>query len=95
MMEQLKLNNESISAAINELIKNDPESHLLLNMSNVKYISSSALRIIVSSMRKLTESGRKLKLCEINYAIKETLETTHILDLLDISNKEEEALKKF
>jgi len=84
-----------IEQEINSLIQREPESHLLLNMSSVKYISSSALRIIVSTMRKLTESGRKLKLCEIHDSVKETLETTHILDLLDISVKEEDALKKF
>jgi len=84
-----------IEKEINSIIKNEPEAHLLLNLSDVEYMSSSGLRIFVSTMRILKESKRKLKLCNMNNAVKKIFEVVELMDMFDIFDSEEEAVSSF
>jgi len=84
-----------IEKEINNIIQSQPDSHLLLNLKDVEYMSSSGLRIFVSTMRILKESKRKLKLCNMNNAVKKIFEVVELMDMFDIYESEEEALKSF
>ncbi len=84
-----------IEKEINSIIQNEPDSHLLMNLKDVEYMSSSGLRIFVSTMRILKESKRKLKLCNMNNAVKKIFEVVELMDMFDIFETEEEALKTF
>jgi anti-sigma B factor antagonist len=84
-----------IEKEINKLIKDDPDSHLLLNLAGVEYMSSSGLRIFVSTMRILKESNRKLKLCSMNNAVKKIFEVVELMDMFEIYETEEEAIASF
>jgi anti-sigma B factor antagonist len=84
-----------IEKEINKLIKDDPASHLLLNLAGVEYMSSSGLRIFVSTMRILKESNRKLKLCSMNNAVKKIFEVVELMDMFEIYETEEEAIASF
>ena len=66
-----------IEKEINKIINDDPSSNLLLNLSDVEYMSSSGLRIFVSTMRILKETKRKLKLCNMNSAVKKIFEVVN------------------
>ncbi len=84
-----------IEKEINKLIKDEPNAHLLLNLSGVEYMSSSGLRIFVSTMRILKESNRKLKLCNMNSAVKKIFEVVELMDMFEIYDTEEEAIASF
>jgi len=84
-----------IEREINNIIQNESGSHLLLNLKDVEYMSSSGLRIFVSTMRILKESKRKLKLCEMNSAVKKIFEVVELMDMFDIFESEDAALKSF
>lgn len=84
-----------IEKEINRIIKDEPQAHLLLNLAEVEYMSSSGLRIFVSTMRILKESQRKLKLCNMNNAVKKIFEVVELMDMFEIYDSEEEALKSF
>ncbi len=84
-----------VEKEINKIINNEPTCHLLLNLSDVEYMSSSGLRIFVSTMRILKESKRKLCLCNMNSAVKKIFEVVELMDMFDIYETEEEALKSF
>ncbi len=84
-----------IEKEINRIIKDEPKAHLLLNLAEVEYMSSSGLRIFVSTMRILKESQRKLKLCNMNNAVKKIFEVVELMDMFEIYDSEEEALKSF
>ena len=84
-----------IEKEINNVIQNEPDSHLLLNLKDVEYMSSSGLRIFVSTMRILKESKRKLKLCNMNSAVKKIFEVVELMDMFDLYESEEEAVKSF
>ena len=84
-----------IEREINKIIKDEPAAHLLLNLQDVEYMSSSGLRIFVSTMRILKETNRKLKLCNINSAVKKIFEVVELMDMFDIHESEGEALDSF
>ncbi len=84
-----------IEKEINKIIQNEPDVHLLMNLHSVEYMSSSGLRIFVSTMRILKEQKRMLKLCNMNNAVKKIFEVVELMDMFDIYDSEEEALKSF
>ncbi len=84
-----------IEKEINKLIKDEPNAHFLFNLSGVEYMSSSGLRIFVSTMRILKESNRKLKLCNMNSAVKKIFEVVELMDMFEIYESEAEALASF
>jgi anti-anti-sigma factor len=84
-----------IEREINRIIKEEPSVNLLLNLQDVEYMSSSGLRIFVSTMRILKENNRKLKLCNINSAVKKIFEVVELMDMFDIHESESDALESF
>ena len=84
-----------VEKEINKIIEQEPQSNLLLNLGQVEYMSSSGLRIFVSTMRVLKESKRKLKLCNMNNAVKKIFEVVELMDMFEVHETEEEALRHF
>ena len=84
-----------VEKEINKIIQDKPDCHLLLNLKDVEYMSSSGLRIFVSTMRILKESRRMLKLCNMNNAVKKIFEVVELMDMFDIYDTEDDALKSF
>ncbi len=84
-----------IEAELNNIIRDNKTCHLLLNLKDVEYMSSSGLRIFVSTMRVLKESRRKLKLSNMNNAVKKIFEVVELMDMFDIYETEDEALRSF
>ena len=70
-----------------------PESDFILNLEGIEYMSSSGLRILVALMRHLKSKNRKLKLCNMNIAVKKIFEVVELMDMFDIYDSEDEALK--
>jgi len=81
-----------IEKEINELIKSEAKSNFILNLKDVEYMSSSGLRIFVSTMRILKESKRKLALSNMNNAVKKIFEVVELTDMFDIFDTEDEAI---
>jgi len=84
-----------IEKEINKIIQNETDTHLLMNLNDVEYMSSSGLRIFVSTTRILKEQKRMLKLCNMNNAVKKIFEVVELMDMFDIYDTEEEALTYF
>ncbi len=84
-----------IENGINDLLKNNSDFHMLLNLKDVEYMSSSGLRIFVSTMRILKESHKLLKLSNMNSSVKKIFEVVELMDMFDIYKTEEEALESF
>lgn len=74
------------------LIEENPNENLVLNLSEVEYMSSSGLRVFVSIMRNLKEKNRMLKLSNLSLAVKRVFEVVELMDMFDIYNDEQEAL---
>ena len=69
------------------------EGDMIINLGQVSYISSSGIRIFVGMVRELGRQGRKLKLCNITAPVKKVFDVVELLDLFEVYNSEEEAVK--
>lgn len=78
---------------INSLIMANPGSDFVLNLRDVEYMSSSGLRIFVSTMRVLKESKKKLKLTNMNAAVKKIFEVVELMDMFDIHENDDDAVR--
>lgn len=82
-----------IEEELDRLILMEPASHFIVNMQDVEYISSSGLRIIVSTMKTLKANKRKMLLCCINKAVRKVFEIVEIINIFQIFDTEEKALE--
>ncbi len=82
-----------IEKDIQKLIDENPEKSLIVNLSEIEYMSSSGLRVLVAVMRILKTNGQNLKLCHLNAAVKKIFEVVELMDMFDIYETEEEALR--
>lgn len=82
-----------IEKDLNDLIEQNPDKNLVINLDEIEYMSSSGLRVLVAIMRQLKSNDRSLKLCHLNTAVKKIFEVVELMDMFDIYDTEEEALK--
>ena len=68
---------------------------LVLNFSNVEYLSSAALGKLITLNKKVNGAGGKLVLCAIDPQIKEVFEITKLDRLFNIQKDEQSALQVF
>ena len=67
------------------------EYFLLFNLANVEYMSSSGLRVFISSMRKLKEKKGEIRLCNMSESVRKILKIVDLEGMFNIYNSEEEA----
>ena len=68
---------------------------ILLNFSNVEYLSSAALGKLITLNKKVNGSGGKLILCNIDPTIYEVFEITRLNKLFNIQKDEQGGLQAF
>ena len=68
---------------------------ILLNFSNVEYLSSAALGKLITLNKKLQQAGGKLILCNIDAQIFEVFEITKLDRFFKIIKEEQAALQAF
>ena len=62
-------------------------SVMLLDLGEVRFVSSTALGMIVSLHKVLKSQGGRLTLCDVNEHLLELFEVTQLTRLLDIRQK--------
>ncbi|MCB1142943.1 MAG: STAS domain-containing protein [Leptospiraceae bacterium] len=75
-----------------QILTNHPKTNILLNMKELKYISSSGLRIIVSLRSALQAANLKFKICNMGKNVREIFELTKVVQFFKIYEDEESAL---
>src|SRR5262245_7071100 len=68
---------------------------LVLNFSNVEYLSSAALGKLVTLNKKVNGAGGRLVLCNIDPSIYVVFEMTKLNKILNIQKEEQAALQSF
>jgi anti-sigma B factor antagonist len=89
---------EQIQVIGEQLISLASESgrkQMLLNFSNVEYMSSAVLGMLVTLNKKIKAAGGKLVLCNIDPQIREVFEITKLDKLFVNRGEEQEALQAF
>jgi anti-sigma B factor antagonist len=70
-------------------------NRLLLNMKGVDYISSSGLRVVLSTGKKLNVSKGKLVFCGLNTSVGEVFRVSGFNSIFPVFDSEQEALDSF
>lgn len=71
------------------------EDKILIDCSNMDYVSSSGLRILLMALKKITLAKGKFVLCSLQDNIREIFEISGFTNIFEIYGNREEALKVF
>jgi len=82
-----------IEKKIIEVISANPECNLIINLTDVDYVSSAGLGVFISIMSKLKKSQRKLALCSLNYTVRRIFNVVKFYDMFDVFKTEIEAIE--
>src|SRR5215217_5075929 len=77
------------------LVDEEGSRKILLNFSNVEYLSSAALGKLITLNKKLQQAGGRLILCNIDAQIFEVFEITKLDRFFKIIKDEQAALQAF
>src|SRR5215813_8025387 len=85
-------NIQIIGEQLLSLVEELGRTKILLNFSNVEFLSSAALGKLIVLNRKLTEVGGKLVLCSIDRNIYDVFEITRLNKVFTIAKDEQDGL---
>ena len=88
-------NIQVIGEQLFRLVDEEGWRKILLNFSNVEYLSSAALAKLITLNKKLQQAGGRLVLCNIDPQIYEVFEITKLNKLFNIHTEEQAALQAF
>ncbi len=88
-------NIQIIGEQLFSLVDEEGWRKILLNFSNVEYLSSAALGKLITLNKKLQAVGGRLILCNIDPQIYEVFEITKLNKLFTIHKDEQSALQAF
>lgn len=79
---------------VNEIV-DDGADNILMNFEDLDFISSTGLRIILATGKKLTSAGGKLTLCSPNITVNDVLKMSGFNRMFGVFESEEEALETY
>ncbi len=68
---------------------------LLFNLEKLDYVSSTGLRLILTTAKRLRGNGGDIRLCGLNQMVRDLFEMTGIMVILNVFESETEALAGF
>ena len=68
---------------------------LLINMDNVRFLSSSAINKLIVLERRVTGAGGKIKLSNLSPEVAEVFNITQLNSVFDICDSERDAIDSF
>jgi anti-sigma B factor antagonist len=75
-----------------QILSSNPNMNIILNMKNLKSISSTGLKIIVSLRSALQQDNLKLKICNMGKSVREVFELTKVIQFFKVFEDEESAI---
>jgi len=76
-------------------IINQGSIKIAVNCTELKYISSAGLRILLVAAKRLKEKGGELRLTNLNETVREVFEISGFDTIFNVLSTEEEGLKDF
>lgn len=74
---------------------NNGQHKLLLDFAGIDYLSSAGMRMLLSVTKKLKTLSGKLVLCSVTTNVMDVLKMSGFDHVLELSQTEEDALRKF
>ena len=81
----------SAEAEINALLDGGA-ANILINFEELSYISSSGLRLLLATAKRMKAAGGDLKVCSLNEMANEVFEVSGFSSILNVFASEQEAL---
>lgn len=85
---------EDLKSEIDRVVDESLPS-VLLDLSGVPWMNSSGLGILLSGFLRLKEKGGVMKFLHVQPRVKEILVTTKLIQVLEVFDDEEEAVRSF
>ena len=79
---------------LNALI-DDGASNILMNLEELDFCSSTGLRVILTTGKKVGKLGGKLVICSPNHTVKDVLDMSGFSTMFAVFDTEAEALESF
>ncbi len=79
--------------ALAKIMNDNCERHFIINMKEIDYINSSTLRVIAVLAQNLKKRGLQLVTCETRGIVRRVFEITNVLELIEIIDNEDNAIK--
>jgi anti-sigma B factor antagonist len=94
VMLQGKLDTNSTPTAESEInsLLDGGVNKLLINFEQLSYISSSGLRLLLATAKRLQGSGGDLRVCSLNEMATEVFELSGFTAIINVFSSEQEAL---
>jgi anti-sigma B factor antagonist len=83
---------QALEGSFMPLIEQNDNIQLIIDFSNVKFLTSSVLGLLIRISKKIYEKGGKLRLCAIDAKIMEVFRITRLDKIFEIFNDQDEAL---
>lgn len=87
-------NSPELREALLDLINTQKPKKVILNLSKVQYMDSSAIAVLVESLQKLRKSGGKMCLTNLQPRVKGLLEIARLDSIFVLAKDEAEAMAK-
>jgi anti-sigma B factor antagonist len=86
---------QALENSLTPLIEQNPGIKMILDFSNVEFLSSAVLGLLIRVSKKIYESNGQLKLCNINDKIFQVFTITRLDRIFDIFKTQEAAQADF
>lgn len=87
------LTNEEVSHVLEQLNSQIDEHHILIDLSNTDYVSSSGLTLFIRLLTRTRINNKRLILCNPQEKLVKLFRITKLYDIFALSNSLEEAIK--
>ena len=97
LVDEKVMDPERVQQLGNELLAlpETESDQILINMENVKFLSSSAINKLIVLEKRLSKNGGKIMLSNLRPEVREVFTITNLTSVFDICDAEDEALAKF
>jgi anti-sigma B factor antagonist len=86
-------NSPDLRAALLDLLAREKPARFVLNLSQVPYMDSSAIAVLVELLQKMRKSGGKIILTTLQPRVKSLLEIARLDSIFGIAKDDQDALK--
>lgn len=86
------LNYSGFESAIKRFFQEEEAKKMLLDCSELNYLSSTGLRIFMTAYKEALENGVLMVVCNLQDTVNYVFDVTGFKDLLNVCQNEEEAM---
>lgn len=85
---------DRVKSAIESIIEKDEIQHIVLSLSELQFMDSSGIGMILGRYKQITQKGGKMVICSTNPTIYRMMELAGLLKILKVEENEREALSQ-